>query len=197
RLDYDCKKRKKDNGGSNVTEEDMKLAEEKFAESWHLAQLGMHNLLEEDVEQVSQLALFANNILEYHKQCEKIIEALLGKLDNKKNAAAMKPKKKFVPQSLSVCGIMDTLNRDVALNIPASTLPSSMKISSSSPSTDTPLAIVINDYEPENAGELGLKEGETVILTKQIGKTWFEGICNETKGWFPCNYVKVIVPLPS
>ncbi|KAK7077049.1 hypothetical protein SK128_007866 [Halocaridina rubra] len=35
-------------GGSHVTEDEIKLAEDKFAESLHLAQMGMHNLLDND-----------------------------------------------------------------------------------------------------------------------------------------------------
>lgn len=35
--------------GSHVTDDDIKMAEDKFAESLHLAQVGMFNLLENDV----------------------------------------------------------------------------------------------------------------------------------------------------
>lgn len=35
--------------GSSVTEDEIRQAEEKFAESLHLAQMGMHNILENDV----------------------------------------------------------------------------------------------------------------------------------------------------
>lgn len=38
-----------DFSGSSVTEEEIRQAEEKFAESLHLAQMGMHNILENDV----------------------------------------------------------------------------------------------------------------------------------------------------
>ena len=35
--------------GAHVTDDEIKLAEDKFAESLQLAQMGMHNLLENDV----------------------------------------------------------------------------------------------------------------------------------------------------
>lgn len=38
--------------GSHITDDDIKTAEDKFAESLHLAQLGMFNLLENDVSEL-------------------------------------------------------------------------------------------------------------------------------------------------
>jgi len=44
--------------GSHITDEEIKLSEEKFAESLHLAQMGMFNLLENDVSWKTTLSLF-------------------------------------------------------------------------------------------------------------------------------------------
>ena len=50
KLDFDCKKRK------GAPEEEIRLSEDKFAESLHLAQLGMHNLLDgSGIEHITQV----------------------------------------------------------------------------------------------------------------------------------------------
>ncbi|KAK4292707.1 hypothetical protein Pmani_034535 [Petrolisthes manimaculis] len=127
RLDFDCKKRKKDKGGSHVTDEEIKMAEDKFAESLHLAQMGMHNLLENDVEQISQLATFSENLLDYHRQCTEILEVLAGTIHDKKNEAASRPRNDFVPKTLSELGVTDTLNGGLpSTNVTASFTDSSI-----------------------------------------------------------------------
>lgn len=197
RLDFDCKKRKKDKGGSHVTEDEIKMAEDKFAESLHLAQMGMHNLLENDVEQISQLATFAENLLDYHRQCTEILEVLAGTLHDKKNEAASIPKPEFVPKTLSELGVMDSLNGGLpSTNVTASPLPSPMKSPARSPMVQTPCAHALYDFEPENPGELGFSEGDNITLTQRIDENWFEGTVNGKTGLFPVSYVNVTVPLP-
>jgi hypothetical protein len=44
--------------GSHITDEEIKLSEDKFAESLHLAQMGMFNLLENDVSCTAALHCF-------------------------------------------------------------------------------------------------------------------------------------------
>ncbi|XP_060536943.1 endophilin-A isoform X3 [Cylas formicarius] len=100
RLDFDCKRRRQAKG-SNITEEEIKAAEDKFAESLHLAQMGMFNLLENDVEQISQLATFAEGLLEYHNQCTEILKGITETLQEKKEEAMNRPKVEFVPKTLS------------------------------------------------------------------------------------------------
>ncbi|XP_044257409.1 endophilin-A isoform X2 [Tribolium madens] len=107
RLDFDCKRRRQ------AKDDEIKTAEDKFAESLHLAQMGMFNLLENDVEQISQLATFAEGLLEYHVQCTEILKHLNEVLLEKKEEAANRPKVEFVPKSLAdlhIEGVSDGVN---------------------------------------------------------------------------------------
>ena len=81
------------------------MAEEKFAESLHLSQLGMHNLLDSSgVEHISQLAQFSESLLEYHKNCIELLQPLTEKLEEKRNEASLKPKPTFSPKTLEDFG---------------------------------------------------------------------------------------------
>ncbi len=52
--------------GSSVTEDEIRQAEEKFAESLHLAQMGMHNILDNDVNK--KLSKFRLSIFTFYKK---------------------------------------------------------------------------------------------------------------------------------
>ncbi|XP_044765702.1 endophilin-A isoform X6 [Coccinella septempunctata] len=205
RLDFDCKRRRqakvkcqssplKTQGhgvGSHITDEEIKTAEDKFAESLHLAQMGMFNLLENDVEQISQLATFAEGLLDYHSQCTDILRTLTETLQEKREEAAQRPKVEFVPKSLTdlnIEGVLDGVN--------ASPLPSPMKSPARTPMIKQPCCTALYDFDPENPGELGFKENDIITLLNKIDENWFEGSINGRTGYFPVNYVRVDVPLP-
>ncbi|XP_075217545.1 SH3 domain containing GRB2 like, endophilin-A isoform X4 [Lycorma delicatula] len=273
RLDFDCKRRRQAKVrssspfGSPVrtlnlpgTDDEIRQAEEKFAESLHLAQMGMFNLLENDIEQISQLATFAEGLLEYHQQCTEIMKTVVENLQEKRNEAAERPKVTFVPKTLAdlnVEGISQTegmngtsifhtptppmtgsqdnkeeswsdpwsgqatrggssqasspvhakpnqldLLGEPKTNAPpqsanASPLPSPVKSSPArTPMNRAPCCTALYDFEPENPGELGFKEGDTIILTQKVDENWYEGSINGRTGYFPVTYVQVIVPLP-
>lgn len=83
RLDYDCKKRKKSQG-TVVTEEELNQAEEKFEESKSQAEIAMNRLLQNELEQVTHLAGFAEGFLEYHSQCYEILKDMVRQLNERK-----------------------------------------------------------------------------------------------------------------
>ncbi|XP_024081823.1 endophilin-A isoform X2 [Cimex lectularius] len=264
RLDFDCKRRKQ------AKDDEIKMAEEKFAESLHLAQMGMFNLLENDVEQISQLATFAEGLLDYHRQCTEILQVAVENLNEKREEAIRRPKVEFVPKTLSDLQVevmgdgfngtstfhvsapqdqepwaMRIQNRGLPRNDPfddlqdqlssitlhsysfnkgssqasspvhgkpshleiggvqqarstnASPLPSPVKSSPArTPMSRVPCCTALYDFEAENPGELGFKEGDTINLTNKIDDNWYEGTLNGRSGYFPVTYVQVVVPLP-
>ncbi|XP_018307035.1 endophilin-A isoform X2 [Mycetomoellerius zeteki] len=243
RLDFDCKRRRqaKATGKRSVsphfgsparlgisspyTDDEIRQAEEKFEESLHLAQMGMFNLLANDVEQVAQLATFSEALLEYHQQCTEVLRGLTETLLEKKEEAVHRPKMEFVPKTLAdlhvdsglptsdhmngasragspiADGKRSQLELFPAGNPPQSTnaspLPSPSKSPARTPMTQrTPCCTALYDFEPENPGELGFKENDTITLTQKIDENWFEGSLDGRTGYFPVTYVQVVVPLP-
>ncbi|XP_015428799.1 PREDICTED: endophilin-A isoform X5 [Dufourea novaeangliae] len=183
RLDFDCKRRRQAKG-SHVSDDEIRQAEDKFAESLHLAQLGMFNLLENDVEQVAQLATFSEALLDYHQQCTEILRTLTETLLEKKDDAANKPKMEFVPKTLADLHVdvlpgLDAMNGASRSGSPthegkrsqlelfpagnppqsanASPLPSPSKSPARTPMSRQPCCTALYDFEPENPGELGFK----------------------------------------
>ncbi|XP_076670223.1 SH3 domain containing GRB2 like, endophilin-A isoform X3 [Andrena cerasifolii] len=245
RLDFDCKRRRQAKAagkrsasphigspvkssspytGSHVSDDEIRQAEEKFAESLHLAQLGMFNLLENDVEQVAQLATFSEALLDYHQQCTEVLRTLTETLLEKKDEAASKPKMEFIPKTLTdlhVDGlpISDAMNGASQAGSPihadgkrsqlelfpagnppqsanASPLASPSKSPARTPMAKQPCCSALYDFEPENPGELGFKENDTITLIQKIDENWYEGSLNGRTGYFPVTYVQVVVPLP-
>ncbi|XP_045501026.1 endophilin-A isoform X4 [Colias croceus] len=231
RLDFDCKRRRQakgpyaspshGRGGAHIPDDEIRQAEEKFAESLTLAQIGMFNLLDNDVEQVAQLAFFAEGLLEYHQQCTEILKGLVSTLMEKKEEAVSRPKLEFVPKTLAdlhIEGIHELNHGGSRASSPehkppsnlelfpgnaqrsnnASPLPSPVKSPARTPSVQQkPCCTALYDFDPENQGELGFKENDIITLINKVDDNWFEGSLNGKTGYFPISYVQVNVPLPN
>ncbi|XP_034524775.1 uncharacterized protein LOC100467513 [Ailuropoda melanoleuca] len=139
------------------------------------------------VEQVSQLAVFIEAALDYHRQSTDILQELQSKLQMRISAASSVPRREYKPRPIK--------RSPSELNGVSST--SSAKTTGSNVPMDQPCCRGLYDFEPENQGELGFKEGDIITLTNQIDENWYEGMLHGASGFFPINYVEVIVPLPQ
>ncbi|XP_064424434.1 endophilin-A2 [Latimeria chalumnae] len=202
RLDYDYKKKRQ----GKIPDEEIRQAMEKFDESKDVAENSMHNLLETDIEQVSQLSALVEAQLEFHKEAASIMEDLSEKLKARIQEASMRPRREYQPRPRpAYTEYGDTDHSNGGFSYSASTkAPASFRSdkpfrtpsTKSNTSLDQPCCKALYDFDPENEGELGFKEGDIITLTNQIDENWYEGMLNSQSGFFPLNYVDVLVPLP-
>ncbi|XP_048352682.1 endophilin-A2 isoform X2 [Sphaerodactylus townsendi] len=185
RLDFDYKKKRQ----GKIPDEELRQALEKFEESKEVAETSMHNLLETDIEQVSQLSALVEAQLDYHKQAVQILDELADKLKRRVMEASSRPKREYKPKPRESYEFAepDQSNGGFSCN-PAPKVSAHL---------DQPCCKALYDFEPENDGELGFKEGDIITLTNQIDENWYEGMINGQSGFFPLNYVEVLVPLPQ
>ncbi|KAK7159767.1 hypothetical protein R3I94_005948 [Phoxinus phoxinus] len=200
RLDYDYKKKRQ----GKIPDEELRMAVEKFEESKDLAGTSMQNLLDTDVEQVSQLAALVESQLQFHKQSMEVLEELAGRMRERVNKAQSQPRQKRMPVSRPSFDYSESEDSNGGWN-PSPTSPSYSSAAAPSfnrtssrqkrNSTDQPCCKALYDFDPENPGELGFSEGDVITLTNQIDENWYEGSLRGQAGLFPCNYVEVMVPL--
>ncbi|KAL4634733.1 endophilin-A2 isoform X2 [Arapaima gigas] len=184
RLDYDYKKKRQ----GKIADEEVRQALEKFHESKEVAEISMHNLLETDIEQVSQLSSLVESQLQYHRQAVQILEELSEKLKERINEAQSRPRREYTPKPKPVFDFGENQSNGGFTHSGAPPARSS--------GTEQPCCKALYDFEPENEGELGFHEGDIIMLTSQIDENWYEGMLRGQSGFFPLNYVEVIVPLP-
>ncbi|KAF3833290.1 hypothetical protein F7725_026955 [Dissostichus mawsoni] len=179
RLDFDYKKKRQ----GKIPDEEIRQAVEKFDESRELAERSMFHFLENDVEQVSQLAALMEAALQYHRRSEETLQQLRGRLQERISTASSRSRGEFRCSSMrSSVGVS---SQQGGLKPTESEL------------LDQPCCRSLYGFEPENQGELGFKEGDIIILTNQIDENWYEGMIHGESGFFPISYVEVLVPLPQ
>uniref|UniRef100_A0A3Q3FMD3 SH3 domain containing GRB2 like 2a, endophilin A1 n=1 Tax=Labrus bergylta TaxID=56723 RepID=A0A3Q3FMD3_9LABR len=185
RLDFDYKKKRQ----AKVTEDELKQALEKFDDSKEIAELSMFNLLESDIEQVSQLAALVHAQVEYHSRAAEILTQLSSKIDERIKDCSTKPRKEYTPKPRTSLDFSISENHNGGIHGARSPARSPAPM-------DQPCCRSLYDFDPENEGELGFKEGDIITLTNKIDDNWYEGMLNGNSGFFPINYVDILVPLP-
>nr|XP_033810305.1 endophilin-A2 isoform X2 [Geotrypetes seraphini] len=208
RLDFDYKKKRQ----GKIPDEELRQAMEKFEESKEVAETSMHNLLETDVEQVSQLSALVDAQLDYHRQAVQILDELADKLKDRIREASSRPKREYRPKPRETYDFGEAnqsnggFSCNASVRAPGREPPAAASFRSDKPSRtpstrsaplDQPCCKALYDFEPENDGELGFHEGDIITLTNQIDENWYEGMINGQSGFFPLNYVEVLVPLPQ
>ncbi|XP_006754112.1 PREDICTED: endophilin-A2 isoform X1 [Myotis davidii] len=201
RLDFDYKKKRQ----GKIPDEELRQALEKFEESKEVAETSMHNLLETDVEQVSQLSALVDAQLEYHRQAVQILDELASKLKRRMREASSRPKREYKPKPRESFDLGESEQSNGGFPTPKISASSSFRSSDkpirtpsrSMPPLDQPSCKALYDFEPENDGELGFHEGDIITLTNQIDENWYEGMLHGQSGFFPLSYVEVLVPLPQ
>ncbi|CAG5125943.1 unnamed protein product [Candidula unifasciata] len=228
RLDFDCKRRKKEKGacvgdenktsatgGTTVTEEELRAAEDKFEESKNLAENAMHNVLENEVEYISQLQAFIEAEVDYHRQALNTLQSLLEIVEQKRNECAGRPRSEHIPKRVSSFRRSESPDSDEDTETKSgshtfnSIQTPAYHQSAFNPYDETdpfgsyavpdgkkkPMARALYDFVPENEGELSFQEGDYIDLISQVDENWFEGSVRGQAGFFPINYVEVVNPL--
>jgi len=193
RLDYDYKKGK----GTKVSEEELRVAEDKFIESKQLCYDSMMNFMDSDIEHIGQLYAFSEAIRDYHLQCATIMESVTQSVSKRLTEAASRPHTERLNMSVHTNDSCNMLSRKIS-NSDDQSQPSVQMMMTPLPvelAQELPRARALYDFEPENEGELKFLEGSIITLTSRVDENWLEGTVNGCSGYFPENYVEIIVPL--
>lgn len=157
---------------------------------------------------MSQLSALVDAQLDYHRQAVQILDELADKLKRRMREASSRPKREYKPKPRESFDLGEPEQSNGGFSCAAApkiTAASSFRPSDkpartpsrSAPPLDQPSCKALYDFEPENDGELGFREGDLITLTNQIDENWFEGMLHGQSGFFPLSYVEVLVPLPQ
>ncbi|KAI8811713.1 SH3 domain-containing protein, partial [Cladochytrium replicatum] len=51
------------------------------------------------------------------------------------------------------------------------------------------MCTALYEYSGSEMHSLSFREGDTIQVITQLDSGWWDGICNDQRGWFPSNYV--------
>jgi len=194
RLDYDYKVGK----GDKVPAEELQMAKDKFDESNDLCYNSMMNLIDSDVEHIGHLHAFVTAIRDYHQECARMMDSLVDTLDSKLSQASSRPKsdrRSINIDKISTSSYDDIPSGHSQISAPVNYNQGPPLPAAPIPSRQTPSAKALYDFDPENEGELEFREGDMIELTGRIDENWLEGKVHGKAGYFPENYVEIVVPL--
>ncbi|TNM87324.1 hypothetical protein fugu_005545 [Takifugu bimaculatus] len=129
--------------------------------------------------------------LQYHRQAVQVLDELSDKLRDRVNEAQSRPRREYTPKPKPIFDFGDDSHSNGGYSAPMAPPPSR-----NTAALEQPSCKALYDFEPENEGELGFHEGDIITLTNQIDENWYEGMLNGQSGFFPLNYVEVLIPLP-
>eukprot|EP00040_Diaphanoeca_grandis_P031541 m.188711 g.188711 ORF g.188711 m.188711 type:complete len:348 (-) comp32355_c1_seq1:132-1175(-) len=190
RLDYDFKRTTNEGlvaKGKPVkySESDVKVAEEKFNDSKAAAENGMAQMIDTDVEQITQLKALVTAMSEYHSGCSVVLAALTEKMEAIVDTNKDKPKREYLVEKAPT-DYNDSDDEDMK----------SPRVSATTSPTSEPSATAVYDFVAENEGELSFSEGDTIMLTERLDENWLSGVNPKGQsGIFPCNYVEIVKDL--
>jgi len=171
RLDYDYKRRKQQGSKTSVTDAEIKVCEQKMEESKAISESAMASLIDNETEQIGQVAAFVQAYLQFMQGAAAELDSLNETLQERLSEASSKPRSE---RKAIVKPTYDDDEDDEGA------------------SAEQPCARAIYDFEAENKGELSFNEGDTIILTARLDENWLQGECHGKSGIFPTNYVEII-----
>ena len=127
--------------------------------------------------------------VELHRESERMLASLAADLHAQVDVASSRPRTVRTPKARPVRGSVRR-QADSDDDEPA---PAPRRGGGGGGAGSRPHAKALYDFEPENEGELGFSEGDIIYLTERIDENWLSGELNGEAGFFPTNYVEVIV----
>ncbi|XP_060892182.1 endophilin-A3b [Labrus mixtus] len=208
RLDFDYKRRRR----GKVPAEEVRQAWDKFSSSKEQAERSMFVLLQSDVDQLRPLAALVSELLDFHRNAQRIMLSLHGNLQARLTAASNRPERRFRPKKIRIRsehngGLGLGFYHQPSLPSPVSSADEFTELPSrpGSPIScyadsrtvlDQPCCRAMYSFHPKQEGELDFNEGDIIILTNRVDANWYEGALGSKSGLFPVSYVDVLVPLP-